>query len=406
MTQRNWQVGGGARWPLHRLAALGALSMLSACSNLSGSGPSSGDIKSAGGTAIANADIKIIDVNDMVARKVIAANSAANFSDILGDAPPIGSIVGRGDVIEVTIWESPPAALFGGQASFGPSETSAILSSSAGNTQKTSLPEMMVDSGGNIRVPFAGSITAAGRTPQQIERQIASRLNGKAHDPQVIVRLVRNANANVTVVGDVATNTRVTLTPRGERLLDVLATAGGVTQPVNKMTIQITRDGRVVSLPLDRVIKDPTQNIRLSQDDVVTALYQPYSFTSLGAVSTNAEIPFEATGLTLAQALGRVGGLKDDRANLRGAFIFRLENPSAIDPAIAATARRTPDGLIPVIYRIDLKNPATFFIAQGFPMRDKDVLYVSNAPITDLQRFVGIVSSLAFTAIGLGQALP
>ena len=73
--------------------------------------------------------------------------------------------------------------------------------------------------------------------------------------------------------------------------------------------------------------------------------------------------------------------------------------------AIAATSRRTPDGLIPVIYRIDLKNPATFFVAQGFPIRNKDVLYVSSAPITDLQRFVGIVSSMAFTVIGLGNQI-
>jgi polysaccharide export outer membrane protein len=382
------------------------IAMLASCSSLGGGGPSSRDIKSAGNSSVANADIKIIDVNDAVARQVLAANRAASFSESLGDAPRIGTMIGRGDVLEVTIWESPPAALFGGQASFGPSETGAILAASSGSTQRTALPEMMVDSGGDIRIPFAGTISAAGRTPRQIEREIINRLSRKAHDPQVIVRLVRNANANVTVVGDVASNTRVTLTPRGERLLDVLATAGGVTQAVNKMTIQITRGGQVASLPLERVIKDPAQNIRLGQDDIVTALYQPFSFTSLGATGNNAEVPFEATGITLAQALGRVGGVNSERANIRGVFIFRLENPVALDPVTSASARRTPDGLVPVIYRIDLKNPATFFVAQGFPIRDKDVLYVSSAPLTDLQRFVGIVSSMAFTVIGLGQAVP
>jgi polysaccharide export outer membrane protein len=98
--------------------------------------------------------------------------------------------------------------------------------------------------------------------------------------------------------------------------------------------------------------------------------------------------------------------LKDDRANTRGVFIFRLENPTALDPAIAATARRTPDGRIPVIYRVDMSNPATFFVAQSFPIRNKDVLYVSNAPLSDIQKFVQIVSGMAFTVIGLGQAIP
>jgi polysaccharide export outer membrane protein len=91
---------------------------------------------------------------------------------------------------------------------------------------------------------------------------------------------------------------------------------------------------------------------------------------------------------------------------VRGAFIFRLEDPAALDPAVAATARRTPDGRIPVIYRIDLSNPTTFFAAQSFPIRDKDVLYVSTAPLSDFQRFFGMVSSMTFSLIGLSNAIP
>lgn len=406
MRQLNEHLGSDQRARLRLLASYASFALLASCASLGGSGPTGRDIEKINRSGVANADIKVIDVTDAVARQVLAANRLRLFSETLGDIGPIGSMIGRGDVLEVTIWESPPAALFGSSASFGAGDTTSVLAAAAGNTQKTALPEMMVDSGGRIRIPFAGSITAAGQTPQQIERAIIGRLSGKAHDPQVIVRLVRNANANVTVVGDVSQNTRVTLTPRGERVLDVLATAGGVKQPINKTMIQITRGGEVVSLPLDLVIRDPAQNVRLREDDVLTALYQPFSFTALGATATNAEIPFEATGLTLVQALGRVGGLNGERANIRGVFIFRLENPVALDPAVAATARRTPDGRIPVIYRVDLKNPASFFVAQSFPVRDKDVLYVSSAPLTDFQRFVGIVSSLAFTAIGLGQAVP
>jgi polysaccharide export outer membrane protein len=59
-----------------------------------------------------------------------------------------------------------------------------------------------------------------------------------------------------------------------------------------------------------------------------------------------------------------------------------------------------------VIYRVDMSNPATFFVAQSFPIRNKDVLYVSNAPLSDIQKFVQIVSGMASTVIGLGQAIP
>jgi polysaccharide biosynthesis/export protein len=401
-----YQRSSGVRPDLLRVATIALVLVTAACSSLGGSGPSSRAINSAGNRNVENANIKIIDVTDAVARQLNARTAGYNFAEVLGDGAPIGTVVGSGDVLGVTIWESPPAALFGSQAAFGSSGTGAILAASAGMTQQTALPDMMVDSNGRIQVPFAGSIRAAGRTPEQIQSDIVGRLSGKAHAPQVIVRIISNANSNVTVVGDVSQSTRVTLTPRGERLLDVLATAGGVTQPVGKMTVQITRGGQVVSQPLERVIKDPTQNIRLSPDDIVTALYQPYSFTSLGATGTSAEVPFEATGVSLAQALGRIGGLRDDRANVRGVFIFRFEDPAAVDPAIAATARRTADGRIPVIYKVDMSNPATFFVAQNFPIRNKDILYASSAPLTDLQRFVSIVSSMAFTVIGLGQAVP
>ncbi len=391
---------------LRAMAAALVLLSTAGCTAFGASGPTSRAVHSAENRPLAGSLIKVVDVNDAVTRQVLSANRSTTFSEALGDAAPPGTIVGRGDVLGVTIWEAPPAALFGSQAAFGATNTGSLLSATAGVSQQTALPEMMVDSQGMIQVPFAGSIPAAGRTPQQIEREIVSRLTGKAHDPQVIVRLVQNANSSVTVVGDVGESRRVTLTPRGERLLDVLAASGGVKQPVGKTTIQITRGDKVVSLPLETVIRDPAENIRLASDDVVTALYQPYSFISLGATGTSAEIPFEETGITLAQALGRVGGLKDDRANVRGVFIFRLENPAALDPAVAATARRTPDGRIPVIYRVDLGNPASFFVAQSFPIRNKDVLYVSSAPLADLQRFVSIVSSMAFSVIGIGQAIP
>jgi polysaccharide export outer membrane protein len=373
---------------------------LSACSFMSAAGPSSRAVKRAEHEAVADAGIKVIDVTDSVARRVITSSRGALFSESLGDGLVVGSIVGPGDVLDIAIWEAPPAALFGSVGS------DSRLTSSSSTARGTSLPEQMVNRDGRITIPFAGSILAAGRTPQQIERDVTARLAGKAHQPQVIIRLAGNATSNVTVVGDVANSTRVPLTAKGERLLDILAAAGGVKQPVGKMTIQITRGDRVASLPLEAVIKDPRQNIRLQPDDVVTALFQPYSFTALGATGRNEELPFEGTGISLAQALGRVAGLQDQRADVRGVFIFRLEDPAALGLAPGAEVRTTPDGKVPVIYRVDMKNPATFFIAQGFPIRNKDVLYVSNAPLADIQKFVNVISSTILPVATASTIIP
>lgn len=364
------------------------------CTSLGASGPSTSAIRKSAGTPLADARIQIVDVSNEVARRVIASNTSSLFSETLGDGQPAGNIVGNGDVLDISVWEAPPAVLFG-------AASGDLRLANASAMRSTSIPEQMVDNNGRIVIPFVGAVSAAGRSTRQIETEIVNRLAGKAHDPQAIVRIIRNASANVTVVGDVSGSTRIPLTSRGERLLDVIAGAGGVRQSVGKTTIQISRGNRTVALPLEQIIRDPAQNIRMQPEDVVTAYFQPYSFVAMGAAGANAEVPFESTGITLAQALGRVGGLRDDRANPKGVFIFRLEDPSALDPAVAHSAQTTPDGKVPVIYRVDLSNPASFFVAQGFPVRNKDVVYVSSAPVTDLQKFVNIVSSMAFSIIGV-----
>ena len=50
---------------------------------------------------------------------------------------------------------------------------------------------------------------------------------------------------------------------------------------------------------------------------------------------------------------------------------------------------------VPVIYRLDLSDPNGFFMAQQFPITNRDVIYVSNAPFTDVQKVMTVASSVA-----------
>ena len=335
--------------------------------------------------------IQLVEVNDAIARKLLAGRRQVLFSDSFAEVPKTGFVVGAGDVVEVSVWEAPPALLFGA----GGMDARAA----AVPTRVTSFPEQMVNSDGAVNMPFAGQVPAAGRTPQQIEAEVVRRLQGKANQPQVLVRVIRNMSSNVTVVGEVAASTRMPLTARGERLLDALAAAGGVRQPVNKMTLQVTRGNQVQALPLDVIIRDPKQNIVLMAGDVVTALHQPLSYTVLGATGKNEELSFEAQGISLTQALARAGGLQDARADARGVFVFRFEEANALEWTSRVVT--TPDGKVPVIYQIDLKDAASFFVAQSFPVNHRDVLFVSNAPAAELQKFLNIVTSIAAPVLGV-----
>ncbi len=347
----------------------------------------------------ASPQIPVIDVNDEVARKLLTARAHHSFAEALSPSPASTELLlGPGDVVAVSVWEAAPAVLFAASSSAEPA--------SAGvTTRSTSFPDQMVAADGTISIPFAGLIKAAGKSPHEIEAEIAARLHGKANQPQVLVSVSRNVTSTVTVVGEVTQSLRMPLSAKGERVLDALAAAGGVRQPLGKISIQLSRGDKVLTMPLDEIVQDPKQNVTLERGDVLAALYQPLSFTALGATGKNDEINFETQGISLAQALGRVNGLQDARSDARGVFIFRFEDPSLVQggPQPLPT---TPEGTVPVVYRLDLKDPRNFLVAQDFPMHNKDVVYVANASSAELQKFLTILSTAVYSIYGVIHVNP
>nr|WP_285020534.1 polysaccharide biosynthesis/export family protein [Novosphingobium sp. fls2-241-R2A-195] len=369
---------------------------------MGGDGPSLGQIKRAtrdDGRPDGRAAL-LLGVDAPLARKLEGLDAPETFGPTFGAGRPYGSVIGPGDALQITLYEAPPAVLFASSAPL----TSAAAT--AGGQRGMALPDIEVDAEGRIMVPFAGLIDVSGSTPQQVAAKIVARLRGKAHQPQALVSL-RGAASAVTVVGQVRSSIRMPLTSRGERVLDAIAAAGGPSEPVEKVSLQITRDGRSVQMPLDQVIASPGDNIFLRPADVLTVSYQPRSFTVLGATGRNDEIKFEARGITLAQALGRIGGLRDDRANPGGIFVFRLEDAATmvtVLPGADLAGVTDGDGKVPVIYRADLRDPATFFAAQHFAIRDRDIVYVTNAPVADLQKFVNIIGAAIYPVVTVQAA--
>ncbi len=380
------------RMRMRNCVALGGFFLLlSGCAQLPTTGPSADQIH---GLRSGVGTVQVVDVDDAVARQLLSQRRPSLFSDTLGQEPGGGGEVGNGDSIEVSIWEAPPATLFGGSVS--------VESRAPASARGTTFPEQTVDREGFINVPFAGRVKAAGLSTHAVETEIVRRLKGKANQPEVLVRRTRNASALVTVVGEVATSVRMPLTASGERLLDALAAAGGARHAVNKTTVQVTRGAEFHALPLEVVIRDPRQNVLLRPGDVVTAITQPLSFTALGATGKNEEIAFEGQGITLAQALARAGGLLDMRSSPQGVFVFRFERESALKWPRQPVAL-TPDGRVPVVYTIDLRDPGSFFVMQSFPISNSDVLYVSNAPAAELQKFLNLVFSVTYPVLSTIQ---
>ena len=76
--------------------------------------------------------IHVVEIRNGVGFQGAGDGLTGNFATNIGDAKPIGTEVGVGDALEVTIWDAAPAALFG----------TANLDTRTGSSIQTSRPNL------------------------------------------------------------------------------------------------------------------------------------------------------------------------------------------------------------------------------------------------------------------------
>ncbi len=370
------------------LVLLATVVALAGCSSLPSDGPRASDVleqSKVGDSANAASRYEVVDI-DASAVAELKRRPPDGFSAHFGDYRPSADLrIGVGDYVAVTVWEA------GANGLFSAAMTTDRFSTGA---KSATIPEQAVGRDGVITVPYAGHIAVAGLTTEAVQARIEKALEGKAIQPQVLVNVIRPVSNTVTVTGEVAAGARVPLTAKGDRILDVVATAGGVKAPVNETVVRLSRGSTTVSVPMGRVVGNPRENVYLRPGDVLTLVRDPESFLAYGATGRNEKIPFDADSISLAEALAKVGGLQDSRADPAGVFVFRFEPPQ-IARALRPGSSLNGTGWVPVVYRLNMHDPASLFLAQSFPVFNKDVLYVSNAPITELQKAFDVFGTIA-----------
>ena len=376
---------------------LATLTALAGCSQLPADGPLAKDVVELardGGSATGAQRYEVVDI-DTAAVSVLRRRPPDSFSARFGDYRPSADLrIGVGDYVSVTIWEAGNNGLFSAPLATDRFSTGA---------KSATVPDQAVGRDGMISVPYAGRIFVRGLTTAAVQSAVEKALDGKAIQPQVLVAISRSVSNTVTVTGEVSAGARVPLTQKGDRILDVVATAGGVRAPVNETMVRLSRGASTVSVPMARVVGNPRENVYVQPGDVLTLVRDPQSFLAYGATGRNEKIPFEADSVSLAEALAKVGGILDFRADPSGVFVFRYEPPS-IARDLRPKSPLLPGGWVPVVYRLNLRDPASLFLAQSFRVFNKDVLYVSNAPSTELAK-VFDVFNMATTPLSAGATL-
>jgi polysaccharide export outer membrane protein len=210
---------------------------------------------------------------------------------------------------------------------------------------------------------YAGRIPAAGRSPAEVQQTIQARLANRALQPQAIVVVEKSFANTVTVTGEVVAGAQVPLSTGGDRLLEVIAAAGGAKAPVYETFVRLSRGGVTATMPLQQLVSDPAENIYAWPGDVLTLVQMPQTFSVLGATGRNAQLPFDAERISLGEALGKSQGLRDDLAKPEGVFLFRYESNAIVRALGQPIASTTPGGVSPKHRGHKVKNPGA--LAKG-----------------------------------------
>lgn len=391
--------------------------LISGCS-FPHAGPSYGSVEELNDAKNTQYPIPVLKINNDITTIMKAHEEKLSFKKVFGDVKPDVYKVQSGDSVDLYIWEGSPALLFGAK-SYDAEDLSVT---------SNKLPTQLVEEDGNITVPFVGQIKVAGKTVRQIERDILDSLKTKANNPQVMLHVSNRPSSQMTVIGDVKNSTNITLTPKGERILDALALSSGVSQNYNKIMLSLTRNGNTSSLPLETVIENPNENIYVNAKDVLVVMYQPWTFTVLGPAGKNQEVKLEATGLNIIEALARIGGLNDNVANPNGVFIFRYEdkdiyqefaksltkqkeaNSTKQEQSLVSNTDSINDVLknvekIPVVYQLYMGEAESLFVAQNFKIKNGDVVYLASSGANELSKFLRMVGLIVNPLVSWGNTV-
>lgn len=294
---------------------------------------------------------------------------------------------GVGDVINVTVFEAAAGGLF------IPTEAGVR----PGNF--VALPDQAVDNDGNISVPYAGIVRAAGRSNVEVQNDIIQRIKNRAIEPQVVVSLASQRTNLISILGDVNNPVRYAAAASGaeDKITDALTRAGGIKGQGYETWVTLERSGKRATVPFENLIMDARNNIYVQPKDRLYVYTEQQKFLAFGASGQQGEFVFNAWRINLAEAVGKAGGLIDTQADPGTVFVFRQE-PREVAVRLDPKAAKIPGATIPIVFQVDLSDPGGYFMSTKFMMRNQDVLFAANAKQVEVGKFLDFVNQSLGTA--------
>jgi len=288
--------------------------------------------------------------------------------------------LGAGDVVRVVVWEHPELNNPSGQAQ-GDAASSGRL----------------IEPDGTMFFPYVGKIQAAGLTPAELREKIAVPLSKIIREPQVDVRVTDFRSQRVYVTGEVMTPGPMFLNDSPVGALDAIAIKGGFTELSNRNQILLTRDGVTSILGNgDASRPDSRTTLPLKAGDVVFVPdISDDKIFLLGEFANQKTLIQGRSSISLAEALTQGGGLDKLGANAKAIFVFRRNSIDskalAVSESEIPAPAEYPLKILPRVYALDMTKAESLLLAERFPLKPRDVVYIAS---TDFSKYNRVVNQL------------
>ncbi|WP_031293658.1 polysaccharide biosynthesis/export family protein [Sphingobium sp. HDIP04] len=354
---------------------LALLAGLAGCATLPSNGPTGGQVRKTALSPDNGSPIQLVPIQTIA--DVPNPDAAVSPTALLPElAPPPTDMIGPGDILDINIYEAGVTLFANGGGAAGLNQ---IAASPGVQVQK--LPPTRVDDLGDITIPYAGTLHVAGITTGEVEAMIRNSLARLSQNPQVIVTLSQAITNSIIVGGEVARPGRLVLQTNRETLSDVIALAGGYRGEAKDLLVRIVRGEQSVDVRINDLIENPNLDIRAYPGDRLMLIDDPRTFSVLGASGRVEQVPFRRSTVSLAEAIATAGGVNPGIGNPAAIFVFRY-------------VRDGQGNEVPKVYHINMMKTGSYFFAQRFAMRDKDVLYFGNAAANQPSKLIQLISQL------------
>jgi polysaccharide biosynthesis/export protein len=252
---------------------------------------------------------------------------------------------------------------------------------------------------GQISVPLAGTVPAAGRSAERVAQDLTRAFAKYIINPQVTVSVREFRKIRMSMLGQVARPGAYTLPP-GSRILDAISLASGVTDSAALPQAQLVRaSGETRPLSLDGLLlrQDMSQNLVVEPGDT---LFIPEDTTNkyyvVGDVNHPGMYPIKGD-VTVLQALAIAGGpVLHGTTTSRTAHIVRHVDPSR-GPVTASMHQDGTQSIANgngVMITKDLGKLYQGDLRQNETLRPGDVMVVPAPWIAGLPNILGILGFL------------